>query len=662
MTPLTQSCVDFGELVQDVQECIEGGEALEQLSSKGLAALLFLRHLGFSMFETTETGKANTAKARHAFDEKTLVLQNILYERGYYQKEIQEAAEYKSRVSNSELELMSVEQFQQFASEEFTAGLDPSSQDYDHQLILRRLDHELHTRRQARKQLSELKMRRDALQTNLGQKRKAHTDLRRHISQISASTQNVRQLFALPDAPSHHNDLAQLLPLPLHFILTQATAILDTLSTAVKTEVVGSQAQAERQLAADSTEASYPAKKRQRRASSLAENDLYQAFPLTVELHLTELSLHISFAYLPSLGLVTAEADSPAGNELLATLFEADSGVDTPNEANKYIGEDIFVFDAASTARPYRWAQWLAGLDFLPQLPAGLFFQGTMSEQGLQSALARYRRERRATHILATLVQRTEESSELGQQLKELSSKRLPLQFPNRLFQQLPPCSIHIWQEMPRHVRTPSAPAAAAVTTVSGQKPSQASTADKPEDPEEGEEGELSDAPEAPPNVASPPYSAEAMDVDTDAAKQDGHVHTSSQAPVPLGGAATSGSLTWGHPLPDASSKVFKMVLKSQHGWQLDGQITVYSGYPAVPSQVTAVAIKESYNPLRPNAGSNRQELAPQAVSAVQQEVTIQVHACMPCYCRLCVACMCQRPCYESTHYLCMDHPPDGFA
>lgn len=57
-------------------------------------------------------------------------------------------------------------------------------------------------------------------------------------------------------------------------------------------------------------------------------------------------------------------------------------------------------------------------------------------------------------------------------------------------------------------------------------------------------------------------------------------------------------------------------------------QITVHSGYPAVPSQVTAVAIKESYNPLRPNAGSSRQELPPQAVSAVQQQVTIQVHAC----------------------------------
>ena len=61
-----------------------------------------------------------------------------------------------------------------------------------------------------------------------------------------------------------------------------------------------------------------------------------------------------------------------------------------------------------------RWAQWLAGLDFLPELPAGLGIQGSMTEAGLQRALAHYRRERRAFHILATLVQRAQDASELG--------------------------------------------------------------------------------------------------------------------------------------------------------------------------------------------------------------------------------------------------------
>ena len=81
-----------------------------------------------------------------------------------------------------------------------------------------------------------------------------------------------------------------------------------------------------------------------------------QAFPLSVKLHLTHLSLDVTFAYLPSLGLVTAQAGTQAGNELLATMFETDSGADTPSEANKYIGEGPFVFDPSASARPYRSA------------------------------------------------------------------------------------------------------------------------------------------------------------------------------------------------------------------------------------------------------------------------------------------------------------------
>lgn len=277
MTSLTQPCADFGELVQDVQECTDAGEGLEQLSSKGLAALLFVRHLGFDMFDATERGKVHTAAARHAFDEKTLVLQNILYETGYYQKEIQEAADYKSTFSDSDLELMPVEEFQRRASAEFTAGLNSSSPDYEHQLTLRRLDHELHSRKQARKKLSEQKARRDALQTNLGQKRKAQAELRRHIGQINDSTQDVRQLLDLPDATSCHQDeLAQLLPLPLYFIFSQSTGILDTLSTAVEAEVVGSKEQAGKHLATESKASSQPARKRQKRAASVAGNELYQ--------------------------------------------------------------------------------------------------------------------------------------------------------------------------------------------------------------------------------------------------------------------------------------------------------------------------------------------------------------------------------------------------
>ena len=62
----------------------------------------------------------------------------------------------------------------------------------------------------------------------------------------------------------------------------------------------------------------------------------------------------MTFAYLPALGVVTAEAGGQAHNELLATLFKDDGGEDTPNVANKYLDEGSFVFDTRATARPYR--------------------------------------------------------------------------------------------------------------------------------------------------------------------------------------------------------------------------------------------------------------------------------------------------------------------
>jgi len=61
-----------------------------------------------------------------------------------------------------------------------------------------------------------------------------------------------------------------------------------------------------------------------------------------------------------------------------------------------------------------RWAQWLAGLDFLPAMPAGLLMQGNVSQETLQDAVKGYSRERRAIHVLTTLVKHAEDASELG--------------------------------------------------------------------------------------------------------------------------------------------------------------------------------------------------------------------------------------------------------
>eukprot|EP00951_Prasinocladus_malaysianus_P002800 scaffold19896_cov16-Prasinocladus_malaysianus.AAC.1 len=88
--------------------------------------------------------------------------------------------------------------------------------------------------------------------------------------------------------------------------------------------------------------------------------------------------ISVRFSYLPALHLVTAQAQDAADNVYLANLIPEDTGAVTPNEANNQLQGGTFKFDMGRPDRPYRsssycpglWAQHLAGLDFLPAVPA----------------------------------------------------------------------------------------------------------------------------------------------------------------------------------------------------------------------------------------------------------------------------------------------------
>ena len=73
-----------------------------------------------------------------------------------------------------------------------------------------------------------------------------------------------------------------------------------------------------------------------------------------MQLHLKDAELSLTFSYLPALGIVTVEAGTIAGSALLATLFQRDTGKETPSEANHYMDEGTYVFDSEAKARPYR--------------------------------------------------------------------------------------------------------------------------------------------------------------------------------------------------------------------------------------------------------------------------------------------------------------------
>lgn len=78
------------------------------------------------------------------------------------------------------------------------------------------------------------------------------------------------------------------------------------------------------------------------------------------------------FSFLPALGIVAVCPHPGTRAGVLANLFPNDTGKDTPNPANHH-GQaarasplGIFQYPADVPCRPYRWAQWMAGLSFPP--------------------------------------------------------------------------------------------------------------------------------------------------------------------------------------------------------------------------------------------------------------------------------------------------------
>eukprot|EP00271_Cylindrocystis_brebissonii_P007642 TRINITY_DN21208_c0_g1_i1.p1 TRINITY_DN21208_c0_g1~~TRINITY_DN21208_c0_g1_i1.p1 ORF type:complete len:554 (-),score=123.81 TRINITY_DN21208_c0_g1_i1:255-1916(-) len=103
--------------------------------------------------------------------------------------------------------------------------------------------------------------------------------------------------------------------------------------------------------------------------SSLVEEKNVQVPPPTL--------LVIKFDYLPHLDLVCAAAVEAAkeagkGQTVLSELFPNDDGSEPPNPALKLHPPSTLAILGTHPGRPYKWAQHLSGLDFLPALPPTL--------------------------------------------------------------------------------------------------------------------------------------------------------------------------------------------------------------------------------------------------------------------------------------------------
>lgn len=400
-----------------------------------------LRQVNRSILLEEDKVKAETEKAKAPVDFTTLQLHNLMYEKSHYLKAIKACKDFRSKYPD--IELVNEDEFFRDAPQHIKGS--NLSTDTSHNLMLKRLNYELHQRKELCKLREKLEQKKKGLLETIANRKKFLLSLPSHLKSLKKASLPVQnQLGVLHTKKLKQHNLAELLPPPLYVIYSQLLAQKEAFGECIDLEVVGSvkdaQAFARQQANKDSSistnvetsrlEDDAPdeeddgqrRRKRPKRVQSKEGVDQagsYQAHPLKVFLHIfdDEVSdpksaklITLKFEYLLKLNVVCVGVEGSLEgpeNNILCNLFPNDTGAELPQQSAKLIVGDNLAFDERRTSRPYKWAQHLAGIDFLPETAPLLSDLETASSETAKneivlSGLSLYRQQNR----VQTVVQR----------------------------------------------------------------------------------------------------------------------------------------------------------------------------------------------------------------------------------------------------------------
>ncbi|CAL9242278.1 unnamed protein product [Arabidopsis halleri] len=425
-----------------------------------------LRQANRAILTEEDKVKAETERAKAPVDFTTLQLHNLMYEKSHYVKAIKACRDFKSKYPD--IDLVPEQEFFLHAPE---AIKDQSlSSDSSHVLMPKRLNFELHQRKELCKHRARLEQQKKSLLETIAERKKFLSSLPLHLKSLKKASLPVQNQLGIQHTKQlkQHN-LAELLPPPLYVIYSQLLAQKEAFEESIELEVVGSlkdaQAYARQQSKKDSgllnnTESSRleddgpddddDGQRRRKRPKKLTSKEgsdkagLYQVHPLKIVLHIYDDEIPdtksfklviLKFEYLLKLNVVCVGAegsqDGPEKN-IFCNLFPDDAGLEPPHQSTKLILGDGQAFDENRTSRPYKWVQHLAGIDILPEVSPILLGQEAHNTDSAKSDtfvpdLSLYRQQHRVQTVLQRIRSRKKAHLALAEQLDLLMKHELPV-------------------------------------------------------------------------------------------------------------------------------------------------------------------------------------------------------------------------------------------
>eukprot|EP00741_Cyanophora_paradoxa_P017619 tig00021012_g17019.t1 len=212
-----------------------------------------------------EAAKLHNAERRKELDACNLQLQNLLYEKNHFMKEIQRCRDYRPREFESveKVWISEAEFLADPAAESFRQGLQlpqrPSESDLarlpaeqratafadererEHKLILARLAYELHQRKELEDKLKELRGRKKLMATSNQDRKKFFEGLKSQLKDVLKGTEPLQQYLGYNKTKQRKaHSTAMLLPAPLYVLFSQLTAYKEAFDQFVEVSISGS--------------------------------------------------------------------------------------------------------------------------------------------------------------------------------------------------------------------------------------------------------------------------------------------------------------------------------------------------------------------------------------------------------------------------------------
>ncbi|KAJ8628756.1 hypothetical protein MRB53_022079 [Persea americana] len=461
---------------------------LRELITQMSLLFVHLRQVNRAILLEEDRVKAETERAKAPVDFTTLQLHNLMYEKTHYMKAIKACRDFKSKYPD--IELVPEEEFFSSAPEEIKGNT--LSKDSSHDLMLKRLHFELYQRKELCKLHEKLEQRKKSLLETIANRRKFLSSLPSHLKSLKKASLPVQQQLGIlhtKKLKQHHS--AELLPPPLYVVYSQFLAQKEAFGENIDLEILGSMKDAqafayqqankdtdvgtngESRLEDDGPDEDDDGQRRRKRPKKIPVKEnpdqagVYQSHPLRLVLHIydDEASsakpvklITLRFEYLVKLNVVCVGIEgSHEGpeNNILCNLFPDDTGIDLPHETAKLFAGDVVAFDERKTSRPYKWAQHLAGIDFLPEV-SPLLIEGvpqtneTTKGASVLSGLSLYRQQNRVQTVVRRIRSRKKAQLALVEQLDSLAKRKWPpLLYKNVPWAlHTPSCTLQSWSSI----------------------------------------------------------------------------------------------------------------------------------------------------------------------------------------------------------------------